>query len=117
MIETTRLEVVTPFSILMERPVEMVVVPGVEGLFGVLPRHAPLLADLARGVVEVYEGGRIKDRFFIDGGIVDVSGESVVIMAERALHLDGIDMTILKERATNTEESEAEFLNAAAEYL
>ena len=36
MIETTRLEVVTPFSILMERPVEMVVVPGVEGLFGVL---------------------------------------------------------------------------------
>ena len=55
MAETTQLELVTPIRIMAQQAVEMVVAPGVEGLFGVLPRHAPLLADLKRGVVELHE--------------------------------------------------------------
>ena len=58
MAQTTQLELVTPARIMAQKDVHMVVAPGVEGLFGVLPRHAPLLADLARGVVEVYEDGK-----------------------------------------------------------
>ena len=42
-----------------QKAVQMVVAPGVEGLFGVLPRHAPLLAGLERGIVEVHEDGKI----------------------------------------------------------
>ena len=49
MTETTELELVTPARIMAQQAVEMVVAPGVEGLFGVLPRHAPLLADLSHG--------------------------------------------------------------------
>ena len=48
MAETTQLELVTPANIMVQKPVQMVVAPGSEGLFGVLPRHAPLLSDLTR---------------------------------------------------------------------
>ena len=59
MAKTTQLELVTPARVMVQKAVEMVVAPGVEGLFGVLPRHAPLLAELARGVIEVHENGKI----------------------------------------------------------
>ena len=112
MVEMTRLELVTPASIMTQKAVQMVVLPGVEGLFGVLPRHAPLLAGLDRGVVEVHEDGRVTDRIMIDGGVADVSGESVTIMAERAIDLETADLAVLKEKAANVSEAEANFLNA-----
>ena len=94
MAETTQLELVTPARIMAQKSVQMVVAPGVEGLFGVLPRHAPLLADLTRGIVEVHEDGKVTDRFMIDGGLADVSGESVTILAERAIDLGSVDIYV-----------------------
>ena len=111
MAETTQLELVTPASVMARQDVEMVVAPGVDGLFGVLPRHAPLLAGLKRGVVELYQNGKVSDRYMIDGGLADVSGESVTILAERAIHLDSADSAQLKTQATHASEDEAAFLN------
>ena len=112
MAETTQLELVTPARIMVQKAVQMVVAPGVEGLFGVLPRHAPLLAGLERGIVEVHEDGKITDRIMIDGGIADVSSKSVTIMAERAIDLGTADAATLKETAAVANEAEADFLNA-----
>ena len=112
MAETTQLELVTPARIMVQKAVQMVVAPGVEGLFGVLPRHASLLADLERGVVEVHEDGNITDRIMIDGGLADVSGESVTILAERAIDLGTADAVALKETAAAANEVEADFLKA-----
>ena len=113
MAETTQLELVTPARIMAQQAVEMVVAPGVEGLFGVLPRHAPLLADLTRGVVELHQNGKVTDRFMIDGGLADVSGESVTILVERAIHLGSADAAQLKTQAADASDGEADFLNAA----
>ena len=112
MAETTQLELVTPACIMAQKAVQMVVAPGVEGLFGVLPRHAPLLAGLERGIVEVYEDGRVTQEIMIDGGLADVSGESVIIMAERAIDLGLADVAALKEKVTTANGAEADFLNA-----
>jgi F-type H+-transporting ATPase subunit epsilon len=112
MAETTQLELVTPANIMVQKAAEMVVVPGAEGLFGAMPRHAPLLADLVRGVVEVHENGKITDRFMIDGGLADVSGESVTILTERAENLATADRDTLKARAEAATGGEADFLNA-----
>jgi F-type H+-transporting ATPase subunit epsilon len=113
MTETTQLELVTPARIMTQQAVEMVVAPGVEGLFGVLPRHASLLADLARGVVELHQNGKVTDRYMIDGGLADVSGESVTILAERAIHLGSADVAQLQTQAADASEDEAAFLHAA----
>ena len=112
MVEMTQLELVTPASIMTQKAVQMVIVPGVEGLFGVLPRHAPMLAGLERGVVEVHEDGKVTDRIMIDGGVADVSEKSVTIMAERAIDLATADLAVLKEKAANASGAEANFLNA-----
>ena len=112
MAETTQLELVTPANIMVQKAAEMVVAPGAEGLFGVMPRHAPLLSDLVRGIVEVHENGKVTDRFMIDGGLADVSGESVTILTERAENLANADRDDIKARADTASGSEAEFLNA-----
>ena len=112
MTETTELELVTPARIMAQQAVEMVVAPGVEGLFGVLPRHAPLLADLSHGIVEVHQNGKVTDRYMIDGGLADVSGESITILAERAIHLGSAEVAQLKTQAADASEDEAAFLHA-----
>ena len=112
MAETTQFELVTPARIMVQKAVQMVAAPGVEGLFGVLPRHAPLLAGLERGIVEVHEDGKITDRFMIDGGLADVSAESITILAEQAIDLSTADAAVLKETAATANEAEADFLNA-----
>ena len=113
MAETTQLEIVTPVRIMAQQAVEMIIAPGVEGLFGVLPRHAPILADLACGVVELHQNGKITDRYMIDGGLADVSGERVTILAERAIHLGSADAAQLKKQSADASDGEAAFLNAA----
>ena len=117
MAETTQLELVTPARIMVQKAAEMVVAPGVEGLFGVLPRHAPLLADLARGVIEVHENGKIVNRYMIDGGLADVTPQAVTILVERAEDLDVADAADLNTRADAAPEAEADFLQAVAEAL
>ena len=114
MSETTQLELITPAKIMVKRSVEMVVAPGVEGLFGVLPRHAPTLADLARGIIEVHENGTIVNRYMIDGGLADVTPEAVTILAQNAEDLDTADAAEINTRANAAPDAEADFLRAVA---
>lgn len=117
MAETTHLELVTPSDIMVQKAASMVVAPGAEGFFGAMPRHAPLLSDLTRGIVEVHADGKVVNRYLIDGGLADVSGESVTILTERAEDLDAISRDDIKARAEAATGSEAEFLNAVLEAL
>jgi F-type H+-transporting ATPase subunit epsilon len=110
MAETTKIELVTPGRVVVSKSVEMVVIPGSEGFFGVLPRHSALLANLQRGVVEVYEGGEVTDRLMIDGGIADVTPESVTILTERAEDLNKVNAQEIGERAKSSADVEFDFL-------
>jgi F-type H+-transporting ATPase subunit epsilon len=117
MAEATQLELVTPARVMRSKSVEMVVIPGSEGLFGVLANHAPVLANLQRGVVEVHEGGKIVDRIMIDGGVTDVTAHGVTILAERAENLDTASSQEVRERALSSTGVDAEFLNIVAEAI
>ena len=70
-----------------------------------------------RGVVEVHEGGKVVNRYMIDGGLADVSGESVTILTERAEDLDAVKREDIKSRADAATGAEADFLNAVLEAL
>ena len=56
MADRVQFELVTPERLLLSEMVEMVVVPGTEGNFGVLPGHAPLISSIRPGTIEIYEG-------------------------------------------------------------
>lgn len=116
MADTTSFELVTPARVMISRDAGMVVAPGVEGLFGVLPRHAPLISTLQRGVVEVHDNGQISDRIMVDGGIADVAEDRCTILAERAEKLDPsrkADVEAKLQKAKDEgNENDADFLQA-----
>lgn len=87
MAETVEFELVSPERLVMSAAVEMVVVPGSEGDFGALPRHAPMITAVRPGVIDVYRGGKVSDRIFVAGGFVEVTEERVTVLAEEALPL------------------------------
>jgi F-type H+-transporting ATPase subunit epsilon len=91
MADKVQFELVSPERLLVSRAVEMVVVPGSEGDFGVLPDHAPLISTVRPGVIEVYEGGAVSDRIFVAGGFAEVTGERCTVLAEEATLVADID--------------------------
>ena len=69
----------------------MVVVPGGDGDFGILPGHAPLLSTVRPGVLDVYENDTVRDRVFIGGGFAEVADGRLTVLAEEAMAVDDID--------------------------
>ena len=84
-------ELVTPERLLLSDMVEMVVVPGTEGNFGVLPGHAPLISSIRPGTIDIYEGNTITRRIFIVSGIAEVTPERCTVLADEALSPDELD--------------------------
>ena len=84
-------ELVSPEKLLLSEDVEMVVVPGAEGDFGVLPGHAPMISTVRPGVIHVFEGGSVKTRIFVAGGFAEVTPERCTVLAEEAVRLHEID--------------------------
>ena len=70
MADKVEFELVSPEKLLVSQPVDMVVVPGSEGNFGVLAGHSPFISTIRPGVIDIFEGERIVDRIFIAGGFV-----------------------------------------------
>jgi F-type H+-transporting ATPase subunit epsilon len=89
--ERVQFELVTPERLLLSEMVEMVVVPGTEGNFGVLPGHAPLISSIRPGTIDVYEGQTITRRIFVVSGIAEVTPERCTVLADEALSPDELD--------------------------
>src|SRR3546814_13048499 len=91
MAETTKFELVSPERLVLSRDVEMVVVPGSEGYFGVLLRHAPMISTLSAGVIDIYRGGAAVDRIFVAGGFAEVTEDRCTVLTEEAVPRSGVD--------------------------
>jgi F-type H+-transporting ATPase subunit epsilon len=91
-------ELVSPQRLLMSESVEMVVVPGAEGDFGVLPGHSLLIATVRPGVIDIHEGGQVRESIFVAGGFAEVSPERCTVLAEEAVPVADIDKAAAKKR-------------------
>ena len=93
--DRVQFELVSPERLILSTEVEMVVVPGTEGNFGVLPGHAPLISTIRPGTIDIYEGGAITERIFIVGGIAEVTPERCTVLADEAMAPDTLDRAAL----------------------
>ena len=102
-------ELVSPERLLVSEQVDMVVVPGADGDFGVLPRHAPLISTLRPGVIRIFEGRTVKERIFVAGGFAEVTPERCTVLAEEAVPFEQVtpDQLADRERAAEIELSDA----------
>jgi F-type H+-transporting ATPase subunit epsilon len=89
-------ELVTPEQLLVSRDVDMVVVPGTEGNFGVLPGHAPLISTIRPGTIDIYEGNTIAERIFVAGGLAEVTPERCTVLADEAVPPEDLDRAQLE---------------------
>jgi F-type H+-transporting ATPase subunit epsilon len=89
-------ELVTPEQLLVSRDVDMVVVPGTEGNFGVLPGHSPLISTIRPGTIDIYEGNTIAERIFIAGGLAEVTPERCTVLADEAMPPGSLDRAQLE---------------------
>jgi F-type H+-transporting ATPase subunit epsilon len=92
------LEIVTPAKLLFSESAYMVVVPGNEGVFGVMPGHAPMLSQVRAGTIDVYDGDKVSTQIFVEGGIAEVTAGRCTVLAEEALMVVDIDKSAAEER-------------------
>lgn len=108
MAESLHFDLVSPERLLLSEEVESVVVPGGEGYFTVLPRHAPVISTLKPGLLEVrgFSGTALK--FFVRGGFAEVTPAGLTILADQAIPLEELDSDTLIQEIRNAEEDLAD---------
>ena len=89
---TFPLELVTPERILFSEEVQSVRAPGIEGSFGVMARHAPMLTELTVGLIKLVLANGQEAYIATSGGFMQISREKVIILADSAELSDNIDV-------------------------
>jgi F-type H+-transporting ATPase subunit epsilon len=112
-------ELVSPERLLVSERFDMVVVPGTEGDFGVLPGHAPLISTVRPGVIDIHDGGKITHRVFVGGGFAEVTPDRCTVLAADAAMIEDIDKADVDRRIQEAEldlrDAEVETERARAE--
>ena len=105
MADKVQFELVSPEKLLLSEAVAMVVVPGGEGNFGVLPGHSLLISTVRPGVIDVYsdEQTQISERIFVSGGFAEVTPERCTVLADEALPLSALDRAAAEQEAKSLE--------------
>jgi F-type H+-transporting ATPase subunit epsilon len=97
------IEIVTPEKRILAVQADEAIVPGGHGLFGVRPGHTPFLSLMQPGVLTLTEGGR-KESYFVAGGFVEVGNDKVLVLADAAENVTGIDVEAARKRMTEAQE-------------
>ncbi|HVI51704.1 MAG TPA: F0F1 ATP synthase subunit epsilon [Candidatus Sulfotelmatobacter sp.] len=105
MAEKIEFELVSPERLLVSESVDMVVVPGSEGDFGALARHAPMITSVRPGVIDVYEDGKVRERIFVAGGFAEVNETRITVLAEEAVKVSELSPEKAAERVRLAEEA------------
>jgi F-type H+-transporting ATPase subunit epsilon len=114
MAERLLFELVSPERLLLSEEVDMVVVPGSEGNFGVLKGHSLLISTLRPGVIDVYEGQAVTDRIFVAGGFAEVTPERCTVLADEAVAVTDLDATAVEANLRQLEGAVANLRESVA---
>ena len=109
-------ELITPSKNLISGDFEMVVVPGEEGDFGVLPHHSNLISQIRPGVLNTYKNNKIDKSFFLYSGFAEVSNNQLIVLSETAFDVNEFKLNVYKnniskyEKLKNQTKTESEVL-------
>ena len=102
MAETVQFDLVSPERLLASVAAREVLIPGAEGDMTALPDHAPLITTLRPGIVRVSNADGDKE-YIVTGGFAEINGESISVLAERALPREDVtqeDFKAMVDEAT-----------------
>jgi F-type H+-transporting ATPase subunit epsilon len=99
---TFHFDLVSPEKLAFTGEVDQVDVPGVEGDFGVLAGHAPVVAAIRPGILTVISGGT-QQKIIVLGGIAEVSEKGLTVLADVATSLEDLDRAQFAENIAQME--------------
>ncbi len=76
------LEIISPQQTVFNEEIDLCILPGVEGDFGILKNHMPFLTTLRIGIAYIYKNKKIIETFLVNGGIVEVSKNKCILLSE-----------------------------------
>ena len=97
------LQIVTPEQEVFNAPVQSATLPGSEGSFGVLSGHAPLVASLNPGTVQITDADNRELRLFVGGGFFQVSNNTAMLLADSAEFASDINADRAREAETRAQ--------------
>jgi F-type H+-transporting ATPase subunit epsilon len=117
---TFQFDLVSPEKLAFSGEVDQVDIPGIEGDFGVLAGHAPVVAAIRPGILTVITGGT-HEKIIVLGGIAEVSDKGLTVLADVATSLEEIDKAAFADKIAGMEaklaEKEGSELDRAIERL
>lgn len=100
---TFHFDLVSPEKLAFSGEVDQVDIPGVEGDFGVLAGHAPVVAAIRPGILTVTTGGR-HEKIIVLGGLAEISEKGLTVLADVATSLTELDRAQFAETISEMEE-------------
>jgi F-type H+-transporting ATPase subunit epsilon len=100
---TFHFDLVSPEKLAFSGEVDQVDIPGVEGDFGVLAGHAPVVAAIRPGILTVTAGGK-HEKIIVLGGLAEVSEKGLTVLADTATSLAELDRAQFAETISEMEE-------------
>ena len=117
---TFHFDLVSPEKLAFSGEVDQVDVPGVEGDFGVLAGHAPVIATVRPGILTITAAGK-REKVIVLGGLAEVSEKGLTVLADVATAIEDLDRTrfaeTISEMETKLAEKEGSELDHAIERL
>jgi F-type H+-transporting ATPase subunit epsilon len=117
---TFHFDLVSPEKLAFSGEVDQVDIPGVEGDFGVLAGHAPVVSAIRPGILTVFSGGK-QEKIIVTGGVAEVSEKGLTVLADIARTLEELDRAKLADAIAEMEaklaEKEGDELDRALERL
>ena len=104
---TFHFDLVSPEKLAFSGEVDQVDIPGLEGDFGVLAGHAPVVAAMRPGILTVTQGGT-HQKIIVTGGLAEVSEKGLTVLADVATSIEELDRAAFAEQISGMEEKLAE---------
>ncbi len=97
MAATFTLSVVAPDRSVVDEPITSLVAPGVDGYFGVMAGHLPLIAALRPGILEFVAVSGDRNLVYVGGGFAEVRPDRVTILADEAARARDLEVNRAEE--------------------
>jgi F-type H+-transporting ATPase subunit epsilon len=106
---TISFDLVSPENLIFNDEVGMIIVPGKDGDFGVLPGHSKVMSSLRPGRVMVYgEDKNLLKAFFVSGGFAEVNPEKCIVLAESVDEINKLEKATIEKEIQELEGQESD---------
>ena len=109
---TISFDLVSPENLIFNDEVGMIIVPGKDGDFGVLPGHSKVMSSLRPGRVMVYgEDKNLLKAFFVSGGFAEVNPEKCIVLAESVDEINSLEKSLVEKEIQDLEGQDNQVAN------